>query len=78
MTFSVEPSNRCCDTTATFLPDARSAARMRSAASREMAMGFSIMTCFPAWSAATAWSAWDPLGVQIDTASMSGSASTAS
>ena len=40
-------------------------------------MGFSTMRCLPAWRAATARSAWGAGGVQIETASISGSASMA-
>jgi len=65
-------------TTPTFFPNAVSAAMMRSAAAKETSIGFSIMTCFPASSAGTASSACVPVGVEIDSASMSGSASTAS
>jgi hypothetical protein len=51
---------------------------IRSAASSETSIGFSIMTCFPASNARTASSACVAVGVEIDSASMPGSASTAS
>ena len=68
----------CWLTTIAVRSDRFSASRTRLAASRVMSSGFSMMTCLPASSAATAPSACSPLGVAIVTTSTSERSSTSS
>ena len=60
------------------LPLSRAAATMASQSARVVAMGFSQSTCLPALRAAMVSSAWAVLAAQMLTASMAGSASSAS
>ena len=61
-----------------FMPLSRAAATMASQSARVVAMGFSQSTCLPALRAAMVSSAWAVLAAQMLTASMAGSASSAS
>ena len=76
--FRCAPARRWFWSIMRYLPLFFAAATMRSQSSKVVAMGFSHSTCLPASSAATAISAWLTLDEHTLTASMAGSARSAS